>query len=143
MPQIAPPAARPTPTAGAGGAPLGSTGATTPTANRGGEAAAIQAVSAAAQILTHALTQAGATSEIGGKLLDILKSLNKIAPPGASSPAGQKNVMDQAQLRNAQQNQMAQQMRAQMMKQGGGGGGAPPGMAGGGGGGGVPPGMAG
>jgi hypothetical protein len=90
--------------------------------------------------LTHALTQAGATSEIGGKLLDILKSLNKLAPPGASSPAGQKNVMDQAQLRNSQQNQMAQQMRARMMQQqAGGGGGGPPGM--GGGGGGMPPGM--
>ena len=135
MPQIAPPTATQRPTApSGGGAPLGSTGAVSPTPNRGGEAAALQAASAAAQILTQALNHAGATSEIGGKLLDILKSLNKLAPPGSSSPAGQKNAMDQAQLRNSQQNQMAQQMRQRMM-QGGGGGGGPPG------GGGMPPGM--
>src|SRR5215469_18696683 len=136
MPQVAPPAAGQSPSPGAGGAPLGSTGAATPTPNRGGEAAALQAASAAAQILTQALNHAGATSEIGGKLLDILKSLNKLAPPGSSSPAGQKNVMDQAQLRNAQQNQMAQAMRQRMMQGGGGGGGGPPGAGGG-----MPPGM--
>ena len=114
---------------------MGSTSATTPTANRGGEAAAIQVLGNVAQLLTHALTQAGATSELGGKILDLLKTISKLAPPGSSSPAGNKNVMDQAQMRHAQQNQMAQQMRAQMMRQAGGGGGggagaAPPGMAG-------------
>jgi len=114
---------------------MGSTGAVGPTPNRGGEAAAIQAVASAAQLLTHALTQAGATSEIGGKILDILKSLNKLSPPGSASPAGQKNVMDQAQLRHAQQNQMAQQLRQQMMQRaagggaGGAGGAGPPGAA--------------
>ena len=114
---------------------MGSTGAVTPSPNRGVEAAAGQIFGVIAQLLTHALNQAGATSELGGKILDLLKSVSKLAPPGSSSPAGQKNVMDQAQLRNAQQNQMAQQMRQQMMqRQGGGaggagGGGAPPGMA--------------
>ena len=142
MPQLAPPAAgRPTPSPpGAGGAPMGSTSATTPTPNRGGEAAAIQVLGNVAQLLTHALTQAGATSELGAKILDLLTKVSKMAPPGSSSPAGQKNVMDQAQMRNAQQNQMAQQLRQRMMQQqaGGGGGGGPPGMGGGGG---MPPGM--
>ena len=95
----------------------------------------MQVLSTVAQLLTHALGQAGATSEMGGKILKILSDINKLAPPGSSSPAGQKNVMDQAQLRNAQQNQQAQALRAQMMKQAGGGAGAggggagPPGMA--------------
>ena len=88
----------------------------------------MQVMGNVAQLLTHALTQAGATSELGGKILDLLQKVNKIAPPGSSSPAGQKNVMDQAQLRNAQQNQMAQQMRQRMM-QGGGGGAAVPAAA--------------
>ena len=117
---------------------MGTTSATTPTANRGGEAAAMQVLGNVAQLLTHALTQAGATSELGGKILDLLKSVSKLAPPGSSSPAGQKNVMDQAQMRNAQQNQMAQQMRQRMMQQQVGGG-----AAGAGGGGGMPPGAAG
>jgi hypothetical protein len=112
---------------------MGSTGAVTPTPNRGGEAAAIQVLGNVAQLLTHALTQAGATSELGGKILDLLTKVSKIAPPGSSSPAGQKNVMDQAQLRNAQQNQMAQQLRQRMMQGGGGGGGGGlPGAGGGG-----------
>ena len=132
-------AARPMPPQGAGGAPMGSTGAVSPTPNRGGEAAAMQIMSVVAQHLTQALSHAGATSELGGKILDLLQKVSKMAPPGSSSPAGQKNVMDQAQLRNAQQNQMAQQMRARMMQ--GGGGGGPPGAGGGGGGGAMPPGM--
>lgn len=137
MPQLAPPAPKPQQPAGAGGAPMGSTSATTPTPNRGGEAAAMQVLGSVAQLLTHALSQAGATSELGSKILDLLTKVSKLSPPGSSSPAGQKNVMDQAQLRNAQQNQMAQQMRQRMMQGGGGGAGAA------GGGGGVPPGMAG
>jgi len=133
-------AGTPRPPGAGAGAPMGSTGATTPTPNRGGEAAAMQIVAKVGELLTHALTQAGATSEMGGKILDLLKTINKMAPPGSASPAGQKNVMDQAQLRQAQQNQMAQQMRQRMMQQqaGGGGGGGPPGMGGGGG---MPPGM--
>jgi hypothetical protein len=114
---------------------MGSSSATTPTPNRGGEAAAIQIIGNVGQMLTHALTQAGATSELGGKILDILKTINKLSPPGSTSPAANKNVMDQAQLRNAQQNQMAQQMRQRMMQGGGGGGGGgPPGAEAGGGG---------
>ena len=120
---------------------MGATSATQPTPNRGGEAAAIQVLGNVSQLLTHALSQAGATSELGQKIHKLLGDVIKLAPPGSSSPAGQKNVMDQAQLRNAQQNQMAQQMRAQMMKQqagagagagggGGGGGMMPPGAAG-------------
>jgi hypothetical protein len=92
----------------------------------------MQVLSSVAQLLTHALTQAGATSELGGKILDLLTKVSKMAPPGSSSPAGQKNVMDQAQMRNAQQNQMAQMMRQRMMQGGGGGGGMPPGAGGGG-----------
>src|SRR5215469_11574851 len=126
MPQIPTPSAPRPPGPGGGGPPMGSTPAVSPTPNRGGEASALQAAAAAAQILTQALNAAGATSEIGGKILDILKSLNKLAPPGSASPAGQKNVMDQAQLRHAQQNQQAQQLRAQMMKQAGGGAGGDP-----------------
>ena len=120
---------------------MGSTGATTPTPNRGGEAAAIQIIGNVGQMLTQALNHAGATSEMGGKILKLLTDINKMAPPGSTSPAGNKNVMDQAQLRNAQQNQMAQQMRQRMMQQaqgGGGGAGGPPGGAGGGG---LPPGL--
>jgi len=115
---------------------MGSTSATSPTPNRGGEAAAIQVLGNVSQLLTHALSQAGATSELGQKIHKLLGDVIKLAPPGSSSPAGQKNVMDQAQMRNAQQNQMAQSLRAQAMKQqAGGGGGGPPGAGG-------PPGMA-
>ena len=136
MPQIAPPSAQGAPSPGAGGgAPMGTTSAATPTPNRGGEAAALQVLANIATQLSHAMTQAGATSELGGKIHKILGDVIKLAPPGTSSPAGQKNVMDQAQMRNSQQNQMAQALRQQMMQRqagagGGAGGGAGlPGMA--------------
>jgi len=109
---------------------MGSPGVVSPTSNRGGEAAALQVIGKVIDLLGHAMTQAGASSEIGKQIVEIMNKLHKIVPPGSTSPAGQKNVMDQAQLRHAQQNPMAQQMRAmQAQKAGGGGGGGPPGMA--------------
>jgi len=104
------------------------------TPNRGAEAGAMQKLSMAVKILGDALGQAGATSELGQKILEVLPKLSKLAVPGSSTPASEKNTLEQTAMKNAQQNQQMQMMRAQQMKaaQGGGqpGGGQPQQMPG-------------
>lgn len=102
------------------GAPFGQSPATQPTPNKGAEAAAMQMVAMAVNVLGQAMVKAGAASELGQGIMKHLAGLSKLVPPGASSPTTEKNTLEQAQLRNAQQNQMMQQMRGA-----GGAGGAP------------------
>jgi hypothetical protein len=111
---------------------MGQTPATQSTPNRGSEAGALQKLAVAVKLLGDAFSQAGATSELGQGILKHLSGLAKLVPVGSSSPAGDKNTMDQAQLRNAQQNQQMMAMRQAMMQraQGGGAPGGAPGMAG-------------
>jgi hypothetical protein len=99
-------------------APFGTTSATQPTSNRGSEAAAIQQVAAAVKSLSNAFGLAGATSELGQEIMKVLPRLSKLVPPGSSTPASEKNVLQQQAMKNAQANQGAMAMRAGM--QGGG-----------------------
>lgn len=92
-------------------APFGQSPATQPTPNKGAEAAAMQMVAMAVNVLGQAMVKAGASSELGQGIMKHLAGLSKLVPPGASSPTTEKNTLEQAQLRNAQQNQMMQQMR--------------------------------
>lgn len=64
----------------------------------------------------------GATSEIGQAVMKAVQNLAKHVPPGAVTPASEKNTLEQLALKNAQQNQTVQQMR----QQGQGGQGGPP-----------------
>lgn len=80
---------------------------------------------------------AGANSELGQVVLKTLTQLAKFSPPGAVTPAGERNVLEGAMMKNAAQAPMIAMLRQRMAEAaGGGGGGAPPPGAGGG----MPPG---
>jgi len=100
---------------------MGVSPATGPTPNKGYEAAAMQRVGVVLNALTEVLPMAGATSDVGKAILDAIKILAKVVPPGSVSPQGQKNSIDQMQQKNAQQQSMMKQMQP------GAGGAAPPG----------------
>lgn len=75
------------------------------------------------------LVKAGAASEQGKVLLDVLQKLTKAIPAGTVSPAVQNNVIDQTKMQNTQNLAIQQQLRQRAMAQGAGGapGGAPAG----------------
>ena len=58
---------------------------------------------------------AGATSEIGKACLDALNKLVKYVPPGSVNPAAAKNNIEQMAMKNQQQNQQMQAIKAQSM----------------------------
>ena len=55
----------------------------------------------------------GATSEVGQAALKMLNIGVKLVPAGAVTPAAQKNSLDQMQMKNQQQNQQMQALKAQ------------------------------
>lgn len=135
MPEASPVAsAAPQPQQGQSqGAPFGSSPATGPTPNKGFEAAGLQRLGMAVKILTETLPMVGVSSEIGQALMAVLPKLAKFVPAGTSTPASERNAMEQMMMRNVQQGGQMQQLRAQMGQQGGGGapgGGTPPGGGG-------------
>jgi hypothetical protein len=74
--------------------------------------------------LTDLLPMLGAASEPGKDVLKAIQMLAKHVPPGAVTPAGEQQQLQNMQLKNAQNNQQMQMLRQQM----GQGGGASPGM---------------
>jgi len=101
--------------------PFGSSPMTGPTPNRGHEAQALQKLAVIIHDLEEIIPLVGSGSEAGKDVLDALKKLGKHVQPGAVSPAAQRNVLQNAQLRNAQQAKMMQALQGA----GGGGGGSP------------------
>ncbi len=65
--------------------------------------------------LYELLPMAGATTDLGKSVLDIIKLIAKHAPPGSTSPAQQKNELDGMQRKNMQ----AMQTQQMLNKQGG------------------------
>ena len=72
--------------------------------------------------LQEALPLAGATSDLGKDILKALNVLVKHVPPGASSPAAEKNNIESLAMRNAQQGMASRQLAEQRAKQMQGGG---------------------
>lgn len=109
--------------------PFGASPATGPTPNKGFEAAAAQRMGLVVKQLTELVSLAGATSEIGQAALKMLNIGVKMVPAGSVSPAGEKNNIEQMAMRNAQQNQQMQALKAQQAQGGqqGGQAGAQPG----------------
>ena len=56
---------------------------------------------------------AGAASDIGKACLEALNKLVKFVPAGSVSPAAEKNNIEQMAMKNAQQNQQMQALKAQ------------------------------
>ena len=111
-------------------APFGQSPATGPTPNKGFEAAAAQRLGLVVKQLEELLPMAGAGSEIGKAVLEALNKLVKLVPSGSVNPAAAKNNIEQMAMKNQQQNQQMQAIKAQAMK-GGQPGGAPGGAPGG------------
>ncbi len=99
-------------------APFGQSAATGPTPNKGFEAAAAQRLGLVIKQLEELIPMAGATSEIGKACLDALNKLVKYVPAGSVNPAASKNNIEQMAMRNAQNNQQMQAIKAQSMGQG-------------------------
>ena len=101
---------------------MGTTPAVGPTANRGHEMAARQGIGAVIKALERILPMVGSETEIGQEVMKSLKGLGKFS--GGSDPQAEKNELQQAFLRNAEQGRMAQMMQQQRAAGGGPGGGA-------------------
>lgn len=86
----------------------------------------MQRVGVVLNALAEVLPMAGPATDIGKAISKAIDALAKVVPPGAVSPAGQKNQLDQMQAKNQQNQGMMKQMQA------GAGGGAPGGAPGGG-----------
>ena len=111
-------------------APMGVSSVTGPTPNKGYEAQVIQRLGSMVNQLTEMLPLVGATSEMGTMIMDTIKKFAKHVPPGASSPASERNNIQQMGMKNAQNMQMMQQMRPGASPQGGQQPGGPPPMQG-------------
>ena len=72
---------------------------------------------------------AGATSEMGMAIMDMIKKGSKFVPQGSVTPAGEKNQIDNMAMKNQQNNQQMQAIMAQKA-QAGAQGGAPGGQPG-------------
>ena len=67
---------------------------------------------------------AGATSEMGMAIMDMIKKGSKFVPQGSVTPAAEKNHIDNMAMKNTQNNQQMQAIMAQKA-QGAAPGGAP------------------
>lgn len=96
--------AAPAPAAGKQ-APFGNSSATQPTPNNGMEAAALQRVGVIIKQVQDAMQLVGAGSETGKELLKALNILVKLSPAGNVSNASERNMLEQAMMRNTQNGQ--------------------------------------
>lgn len=106
---------------------MGSSPATGPTPNQGYEAEALQQLGVAIKQLEGMVPKLGATSDAGAAVLKALQQLAKFVPPGAVTPAGERNALEKTMLNNQRNSMLLQQIRAAQAQQAAGG--APPGGA--------------
>lgn len=99
--------------------PFGGSSATQPTPNRGFEAQALQRLSLIVKQLDEVVRLTGVTSDIGQAVTKAAQALSKLVPAGASSPAGDRNQIEQMAMRQNQQNQTLQEFMARQQQQGG------------------------
>lgn len=104
---------------------MGVSSVTGPTPNKGYEAQVIQRLGSMVNQLTEMLPLVGATSEMGTMIMDTIKKFAKHVPPGASTPASERNNIQQMGMKNAQNMQMMQQMQPGAPPQGAQPGGPP------------------
>lgn len=57
------------------------------------------------------MTLVGAETEIGRAMLDVLNKLVKMVPAGTVSPASEKNMLSNMQMKATQNQNMAQQLK--------------------------------
>ena len=94
-----------------GGAPMGASPATAPTENAGAEAKGMQATAVILDAATKLMSEVGVATPIGQLLLDFVKKGSKLVQPGAVSPAGKQNQLDEMQRNNQQNGQQMAMIR--------------------------------
>jgi hypothetical protein len=107
---------------------MGQSPMSAPSPNRGYEAAAAEQLGVAIKVLQQVLQTAGATSDVGKTVLEVLSKLVKHSPSGSSSPAVEKQNINRLAMQNAQNASRMQQLRQGGAQQPGAGQ-AQPGMA--------------
>ena len=107
--------------------PIGSSPATGPTQNLGLAAKGIQAAGAVLNAMAMVIPLVGAHTPLGQSLAKAMTDIGKHLQPGAASPQGERNFMQQMMQR---QQQMAPQRAAVMSQQGPAPGGNPAGAGG-------------
>lgn len=101
-------------------APFGqSGGATTPSPNLGYEAAGLQKLGSIVKSLEDLIPMFGAVTEAGQAVMDCIKKLVKFVPPGSVTPASEKNMLEQAFMKNVANNAQVQSLRAAAQPPGG------------------------
>lgn len=98
-------------------APFGTPNATGPSPNLGYEAAGLQRLGSIVKQLEELIPLLGATNDAGKACLDALNKLVKFVPPGSVTPASERNQIEQMMMRNTQNNQQMQALRAAPMGQ--------------------------
>jgi hypothetical protein len=63
--------------------------------------------------LGEMIPMAGATSEMGMAIMDMIKKGSKFVPQGSVTPAAEKNQIDNMAMKNTQNNQQMQAIMAQ------------------------------
>jgi hypothetical protein len=113
MPDMAPAAggAPQPPAQGGQPPPFGTSPATGPTPNKGYEAAGLQRLGVVIRQLEQLVPMLGIASDPGKDVMKALNMLAKHVPPGAVTPAAEKNSIEKMAMQNAQQGQQMQQMR--------------------------------
>lgn len=106
------------PVPGQAPAPFGQTGATSPSPNLGYEAAGLQKLGSIVKALEDLIPMFGATTEAGQAVMDTLKKLVKFVPPGSVTPASEKNMLEQAMMKNIANNAQVQSLRQAQMPPG-------------------------
>jgi hypothetical protein len=98
---------------------MGQSPATGPTANRGYEAAAMQGMAVAVKALEQLLPLFGSGSDQGKDVMKAIQTLSKHIPPGAVTPAAERNQLEKMALQQTQDSQMMARMKqAQAAPQG-------------------------
>ena len=103
------------PVDGAPQEPFGGSGATQATPNTGYEAVALQRVGVLIKQLQDMMQMVGAGSEIGKDLLKMLNIAVKMSPAGNVTPTAEKNMLEQAQMRNTQNMNQSRMLSASKM----------------------------
>lgn len=108
----------PTPEAPEDGAPpMGVSPATGPTPNSGMEMKGEQGVALILDAAAELLPMVGAASQMGQLLLDFIKKGSRLVQPGAVSPAGKQNQIEDMMRRNAQNGANMQMVRQGLQPQ--------------------------
>lgn len=90
--------------------------ATSPTPNKGYEAAGLQRLGSVVKQLEELIPMFGAASDAGKACLEALNKLVKHVPAGSVTPASERANLQNMAMKNEQQNMQMQALKRQQMQ---------------------------